>query len=387
MSHFTVTAAVVPPESTDGYTIYTPEEIAEIASLKQLYVQNRDNFGVKYRLKSLLEKFSPFESEVEATLDNMLAPYCEGTEDPRYQEFVNEEEERREEYENGATTAIRMPDGKICTPYDPEFTERYTLKDNKVYLHNKQKAPVLALPESTASLGNELAGFEVLKQYPFKSLYPTFNAFLEDYCGLTYDEQHKAYGYYTNPNAKWDWYQIGGRWTSVFLVKETCDLKVLGNRSLLDDDEIEPAPSGYQWVVGARKRDIQWEKMKELALERKTNAFAALENWFLHDIEPDPRPSLAMKKDDGIHSWGSTLYYKGETLEAYLKRNGLSPNVRYPHTAYAYLDENGWHGQGDMGWFGLSSNDMPEGDWNEMMHAFIESVPDDFFLVSVDCHI
>lgn len=387
MSHFTVTVAVAPPESTFGYTIYTPEEMAEIKLLREAYSQNRNDFHIKYRLKELVEKFSPFESEIEATLDEMLAPYCESTEDPRYQEFVNEEDGHREDYENGTTTVIRLPDGKICTQYAPEFTERYTLRDNKVYLRPNQKTPLLALSPSITGMGHELASFEVLQQYPFKSLYPTFGAFLEDHCGLTYDEKEKAYGYYTNPDSKWDWFQIGGRWTAVFLVKDTCDLKILGNRSLLDDGEITTAPDGYQWVVGARKCDIQWDKMKELALEAKTKAFAAWENWFLNDIEPDPKPHLVVKNDEGIHSWGRTLYYKGESLEDYLKRNGLDPNARYPHTAYAYLDEKGWHGQGDMGWFGLSSNDMAEGDWNEMMHAFIESVPDDYFLVSVDCHI
>ena len=27
------------------------------------------------------------------------------------------------------------------------------------------------------------------------------------------------YGYYINPNAKWDWYEIGGRWAGMLLVK------------------------------------------------------------------------------------------------------------------------------------------------------------------------
>jgi hypothetical protein len=40
-----------------------------------------------------------------------------------------------------------------------------------------------------------------------------------------------------------------------------------------------------------------------------------------------------------------------------------------------------------MGWFGLSSGDMPAEDWNKEFNAFIGSLSPDDFIVSVDCHI
>lgn len=387
MSHFTVTAAVAPPESTMGCVIYTKEDMSEIHLLRELLKMNPNDFTIKYRLKQLLEKSSPFESEIEAALEPMLAPYCESTENPEYTEFTDAEEECRSDYETGTVTAVRMPDGTICSEYDPKFNKHYEVRDNKVYIRRTTPARLPALPAGDSKPDDKDTRFEVFEKYPVKQLYPEYTDYLEHYCCYTYDEDHKAYGYYSNPNAHWDWYQVGGRWMEAFLVKDTCNLKVCGERSSLDGGEVSNAPEEYQWVVGARKCDIQWEKMKELELDARKKQFADLENWFLHDVTPSPEPFMAVKKEDGIHSWGSTLYYKGETLEAYLKRKGLDPDARYAHSSYACLDENGWHGQGDMGWFGLSSNDMEESSWNEKMQAFIESVPDDYFLVSVDCHI
>lgn len=55
---------------------------------------------------------------------------------------------------------------------------------------------------------------------------------------------------------------------------------------------------------------------------------------------------------------------------------------------YAYIDRNGdWSGSGDMGWFGISSNDKPERIWKDELQAFMDEVQDDDFIAIVDCHI
>lgn len=43
-----------------------------------------------------------------------------------------------------------------------------------------------------------------LRTGAIKEVYPDFEDYLENYCGYSYDEDHKAYGYWHNPNAKWD---------------------------------------------------------------------------------------------------------------------------------------------------------------------------------------
>ena len=387
MSHFTVTLSVAPPESTCGMIAYSKEEMDELVALRVAHTKAPKNFDIKYRLKALEEKSSPFEQDVETVIERAMSPYCECTEDPAYLEFVDVGPEYQEKYKTEATTAVRLPDGTICTIYDTQFTNHYDYKDGKVYYRQTGVPALLSFGGAGPFPGIETKEVQVLENYPFSKLYHTYEEFMRRYGGYDFDARHQSYGYYSNPNAKWDWYQVGGRWTAVFLVKDDCDLVVWGNRSLLDDDEPLEAPAGYQWVVGARKRDIQWEKMKELAVAKKQAQFQELEDWFLHGVEPTPKPSLAVRTEDGIESWGRRLYYKGESLEEYLKRHGLDSGSRYPYSSYAYIDTDGWHGQGDMGWFGLSSNDKDDDSWMAMMQSFLKAVPDDHFLVSVDCHI
>ena len=46
-----------------------------------------------------------------------------------------------------------------------------------------------------------------------------------------------------------------------------------------------------------------------------------------------------------------------------------------------------WNASGDMGWFGISSNDKPERTWNDELQTLMNEVQDDDYLVAVDCHI
>ena len=43
---------------------------------------------------------------------------------------------------------------------------------------------------------------------------------MKEWCGQeNRDPKTGRYGYWRNPNAKWDWYSTGGRWAGHFLIK------------------------------------------------------------------------------------------------------------------------------------------------------------------------
>lgn len=41
-----------------------------------------------------------------------------------------------------------------------------------------------------------------------KTAYPTLKKYIEEVCGYEYDKKMKDYGYWENPNGKWDWYNV-----------------------------------------------------------------------------------------------------------------------------------------------------------------------------------
>jgi hypothetical protein len=69
--------------------------------------------------------------------------------------------------------------------------------------------------------------------------YDTPIEFMRKYHGYYYSKEHDGYGYYHNPNAKWDWYSIGGRWSGYLINKNG-------------------EPEDYTTVD-----NVDWDKMKE----------------------------------------------------------------------------------------------------------------------------
>ena len=55
---------------------------------------------------------------------------------------------------------------------------------------------------------------------------------------------------------------------------------------------------------------------------------------------------------------------------------------------YAYVDTNGnWYSRGEMGWFGVSSNDKDENSWDDEFKKFINNQNKSTIVTLVDCHI
>lgn len=286
----------------------------------------------------------------------------------------------------GGVTQIRMPGGALCFEHDDRFSSNYHLCDGKVYQNDISNQQLQTLPGKAGGLHPDvpLSGFEVIENYPLKDLYPTFKQFVETYYEESFNEKEGAYGYYRNPDAKWDWWQIGGRWKNVFLVPESVDLSIPG--SVFESQEVN-ASSGCRWVFGARKSDIQWTKMHKLFLDIHRDAFQKLKKWFFKGIEPEGKSPTMFKREDGIYKLYDLVYIKSDTLNDYIQRVGVNPGIRFPCNTYAFIDATGWHGFGDMGWFGIDNNKKDNACWNDEVDAFIASVPDDHFLVSVVCHI
>ncbi len=94
------------------------------------------------------------------------------------------------------------------------------------------------------------------KDKTFKEVYPTLIDYLKDWHGSEIDKETGRYGYWKNPNAKWDWYSLGGRWTGFLKLKKEAKGSV-GEPGLMTD----VAKEGY--VDQALLKDIDFEGIRE----------------------------------------------------------------------------------------------------------------------------
>jgi hypothetical protein len=305
-----------------------------------------------------------------------MEPYSAETTKPEYLEFYGVEDDERENYESGTENCVRLPNGIVCTQYDSRFSRRFVVADGKAYQRNFG-------PLKHNKRTKKAKRITVLPDYPRNKQYKSFSDYLET-LGYEYDKEEGEHGYWSNPNSRWDWYQIGGRWPYRFLVKESAP-SIKGELSWAADKQQPKAPEGYHWVAGAKKRYIEWDVMKSLYIEGETAMFALMEEWFKSKIAPEGYPSKALKESSIEDPYG-VFYIEGETLNDYLARKGVPLEGKLIPYTYAFVQNEEWHSQDEMGCW-CAEKDISEAlAWRQKVQEYIDSVPDDDFLVSVDCH-
>ena len=183
-----------------------------------------------------------------------------------------------------------------------------------------------------------------------------YNLQKQDYC--EYDKDGNELTTY-NPDSKWDWYSIGGRWAGELKIRIT-EENGLGEYAESDQDE---------FVYG----DVA--KIKDIDFSPNTERYNECYQWWKDNVEaPDVEWNDLYKKEY------FTERYKD--AEEYATRNAS-------FGTFALVTPDGeWHECGEMGWFGCSSETPEEARaWDDQYMSFIKNANPEHYFVMVDCHI
>lgn len=318
----------------------------------------------------------------ESELAVAMAPFNESPEGGSpYLVWKDQEAEWREEFETRTTEMVRnTTTGELRFPWDDMFKVNPSESTGPVFPSGWEKCVAL-----------------------LKEKYVTFEAFCEEYHGSSMHDGR--YGYWHNPNAKWDWWQLGGRWAGFLMVKKGSNTAGRGSQTLLArDDMYEGDPLRADC---ARLGDIDWDGMFKAAVDR------AGKRW-------DAEMAEIAKRDKSEAEWRVQFsemdaeimsrfkrmcehYRLSETWESYRlwslnplfsDVNFLDTKDRASHVAkvsvpstFAFLKDGQWGERGEMGWFGLVRDEKDCGAWEKEFEQMLETLPEDTMIWIVDCHI
>ncbi|MDY7989850.1 hypothetical protein UY286_04985 [Paenibacillus polymyxa] len=285
---------------------------------------------------------------ITETLDNLeklLAPYQEnnmGDCPKQYLAFHNVEDEYRRVYENESAEHIQLENGRVVSPYDEVFRK---------------------VTASGSVIGYEVPAHLKRVQVPHKQKYSSFDDFMIQYEGFSScDEETGKWGYWENPNAKWDWWATGGRWSDSLLLKS-------GKRA-----------------DAAQIKDIFF--IEEANHEGVTIEIEG------YQVPASLAPTFQITVAEASQAWDEVIAGKGfYKPEYYLKRYGDKQSYireMLCFSTYAVITPDGvWHAKGDMGWFGISSESPEKAKEFSMSYfdTFIRNANPEHYLVLVDCHI
>lgn len=283
-----------------------------------------------------------------ADIDEILAPFCETDED--FFEFYDFTDEIKKEYSTVTVKRVKMPDGKYYNYGDKIFAKKVPKEE---YYKNQN-----GFRSYISSGGNGLNTEYILCDYiekggalvdvPAKEIM-TLGEYAEycGYCKYKQDEnipdEDAVFGYYFNPNAEWDWFEIGGRWNNSIKTKSGvfCNSCKIG--------EIDFTPDERKMEINRRFWEIVVDKEPLKEGEKKPFCFYTEEY---------------LKK----------LYGDKET---YALRNST-------FSTYSILTPDGE-------WLSLSSaTENEEREWYKFYQSIIKKFAEenpDYVVTLVDCHI
>jgi len=107
------------------------------------------------------------------------------------------------------------------------------------------------------------------KKIPVNQVYKTIDAYAKDYHG--YQKKNGKYGYMSNENAKWDWYELGGRWTGYFILKPGVS-GIIGSPGLMTSSA-KPGTADQ-----ALKKNVDFDAMYAKNFERASKHMTSLKS-------------------------------------------------------------------------------------------------------------
>lgn len=207
-----------------------------------------------------------------------------------------------------------------------------------------------------------------------------------------------------NPQSKWDWWVIGGRWGAHFKYRPQYEHEVLMPEKRWSSPDLraghcDGGPKYALDLAGTREEAAREARKTHEKYHRLVAGLPEGRSWAEHRAMLDSVPgyTIDMARED-YRSQPRMKALKGTNFEwaddpiAYFRRPAdvLAEQARassVPGYATVRLDGR-WMAPGEMGWFACSSDD--EGDriqYREAANAYVESLPDDVWLIMTDCHI
>lgn len=205
--------------------------------------------------------------------------------------------------------------------------------------------------------------------------------------------------YRENPNAKWDWYVVGGRWGGYFAPKPGKKGRI-GEPSTFDKIDGDKRDHSRADII--RKGDIDVIGMRQAAEDKAALEYDKVLTAFGGSIPNFTHWEDMLKKNFPDHEKTREAYHSQEAIKRAkeLKLDSFYFNLEdYDCTkdefikrardralaTFAVVRNGEWFEKGSMGWWGTVRDE--DDNWDEEFNKMFDEIPDDEILVVVDCHI
>lgn len=209
----------------------------------------------------------------------------------------------------------------------------------------------------------------------------TLEMFAQDCFGY-HKSADGVYGRMTNPNTKWDWYVIGGRWTGLLQLKtfEAMEHAGDGTPGLMTAPNNNPLTADW-----ARHGDVDWDGMVQEQFDsamRKYDTYHEIKGRLLETLDGEELD----KAIDKEMLEAKYFIWEDDIAKLEVSRDDFAAKLKEKALTFAFIDLEGkWNERGNMGWWAIVTDENP--DYDQAFWKFVKTIPDDMRVYVVDCHI
>lgn len=208
-------------------------------------------------------------------------------------------------------------------------------------------------------------------------------ALLDPYNENDHHTEHEENGdesYSYNPNARWDWYEIGGRWK---------DDLILYDGSKADYAQVKDIDWHEKVAAEFKRQQEYWDKRYNIIKDLpKFKLWKQVRDEFT-DIDEARRYFNNQPAIKALINANFFFLYD-EFLGDLQTGDKNSCCMKYAMSnviPYAILNEEDWHEPGRMGWFGMSTAGDEETEaFKEWAWEYLTNLDGNKYITVVDCH-
>jgi hypothetical protein len=286
-------------------------------------------------------------------------------------------------------------DQKVVVLADGSMISRY---DDRCYVITDDRCKTWKLPEGAVE---KTVSADEARQIGIG--YKTMDECAEDHFGIEEGARDGRYYQKTNPNKKWDWWQVGGRWSG--MLKPEYDPST--DPENIDEDGKPKWPTNWRNIGNiAQLKDIPLDALRDEAGAKALEQFNKAQEIIAG------RPIVLWK--DTLDKFGTERIdeareeYRKDQVHLDLQKanlvsffNGDNDLIAYSGSVddyvaaararvlqtYAIVKDGCWYQKGEMGWFGMSSDEMSESEWQKKVAEMLDGLSPETWIAIVDCHI
>lgn len=309
-------------------------------------------------------------------IERQLKPYEETDHGP-YVVFKDTEADLRKSYENDDTNCFVEPNGTVHQACSDEF------RNPDAFACDRYLCP---------------AGWTE-QRVTVKQVYKTWESYLTDYCGEEPDEDTGKLGYWHNPNARWDWYAVGGRWSDRLMLKDGTKANqarygdIDWNAMVAKHAEFYASVYDYVWPkIKDTPSNIPWSDFYdrydrgELTVEKAREEFSVQPRVKIAEELREIVSSNRVTNDD-ISGWISWNLVEETHEFTDDKAMFVKTKAEEALRTFAVVKDGRWFERGKMGWFAAVHDEKDPETWASVWDSLVRNVSPDTLITIVDCHI